>query len=179
MHNQPCLVRPTLIDLNLDELHYYPLIISMIRCDGSCITIEDPFGRLCAPNRIEDMNLKSWNPSTCACDCDKLCETGEYMKNCECIKSLVDDLVVSCDETADTPETISINPSDGINYCLIAVVLLKIVCLLLLVVIVVKYSLKRELTISYLLSQYYNDLGSSEVMLVLGGQQKIFYQQQY
>ena len=31
----------------LDELHYYPFIISLDRCDGSCNTVEDPLGRIC------------------------------------------------------------------------------------------------------------------------------------
>ena len=47
MNDQACLVRPTLIDLNLDELHYQPFIISMIRYKGSCNTVEDLFGRIC------------------------------------------------------------------------------------------------------------------------------------
>ena len=55
------------------------------------------------------------------------------------MKSLVDDLVVTCDRIADTPKSAVINPSDGINYWLIAVVLLSVACLLLLVVIVVNY----------------------------------------
>ena len=29
----------------------------------------------------------AWNPSKCACDCDKNCENGEYLKECEYIKS--------------------------------------------------------------------------------------------
>ena len=56
MNNQQCSVRPTLIDLYLEELHYYPFILSMSRCDGSCNNIEDPFGRICV--KMEDMNLK-------------------------------------------------------------------------------------------------------------------------
>ena len=78
------------------------------------------------------------NPSRCACERGKFCEIGEYMEDCECIKSLVDDLVVSCDVTADTSETISISSSNGINYCLIAAVQLEIACLLLVLVILVK-----------------------------------------
>ena len=61
MNNQPCLVRVTLIDVNLDELHYYLFVISMNRCDGSCSTVEDPFGGICVPNRMEDVNLKLFN----------------------------------------------------------------------------------------------------------------------
>ena len=34
---------------NLNELHYYPFIISMSRCNGSCNTVHDPFGRICVP----------------------------------------------------------------------------------------------------------------------------------
>ena len=39
-----------------------------------------------------------WNPSTCACECDKLCDIGQYLdyKNCVCRKSLVDKLVEKC-----------------------------------------------------------------------------------
>ena len=43
MNNQPCMVRPMLIDVNPDELHYYPYIISLDRCDGSCNNAQDQF----------------------------------------------------------------------------------------------------------------------------------------
>ena len=65
------------------------------------------------------------------------------------MKSLVDDLVVMCDEIVDETQSSIINPINGINYCLIAVVLLVTGCLLLLVVIVVKHCMKRGLTIPY------------------------------
>ena len=72
------------------------------------------------------------NPSTCVCNCDKDCGICEYLKDCECMKNLVDDLVVTCDEIEDTPESAVINPSNGTNYWLITVALLVIACLLLL-----------------------------------------------
>ena len=31
--------------MNFDEFHYYPFVISMNRSDGSCNTIEYPFGQ--------------------------------------------------------------------------------------------------------------------------------------
>ena len=80
-----------------------------------------------------------WNPSTCACEFDKDCEIDEYLKECEWVKSLIDDLVPIYDEIDDTPKSVVINPSNGINYCLIAVSLLAIACLLLLVIMIVKY----------------------------------------
>lgn len=37
------------------------IIISMNRCNRSCNTVEDPFARICVPNKIEGMNLKVFN----------------------------------------------------------------------------------------------------------------------
>ena len=45
-----------------------------------------------------------WNTSTCACECNKDWDISEYLKDCECIESLVDDLVVPYNEIVDTPE---------------------------------------------------------------------------
>ena len=57
MNNQPGMVRPALINLNPD----CPFIISMNRCYGRCNTAEDPFGRICFPNKMEEVNLKVFN----------------------------------------------------------------------------------------------------------------------
>ena len=44
-----------------------------------------------------------WNPSNCECECDKLCDVGEYFdyKNCNCKKRLIDKLVEECNESID------------------------------------------------------------------------------
>ena len=41
------------------------------------------------------------NPSNFECECDKLCDVGEYLdnKNCKCRKQLTDKLVEECTET--------------------------------------------------------------------------------
>ena len=36
-------------------------MISLGRCDGSCDTAEYPFGRICVPNKLENLNLKVFN----------------------------------------------------------------------------------------------------------------------
>ena len=36
LNDEACIVRPTLIDLNRVELKYYPFIISLDKCSGSC-----------------------------------------------------------------------------------------------------------------------------------------------
>ena len=61
MNNQPCFVRPMLIDMNPVELHYYQFIVSMKGCTGSYDTRKDPFGRICFPNKMKDVNLKVCN----------------------------------------------------------------------------------------------------------------------
>ena len=61
MNNQQWMVRPVLIDSIPDELHYYSFIISLDGCDESCNAIENLFGRICVPNKTEDLNLKAFN----------------------------------------------------------------------------------------------------------------------
>ena len=55
------MVRTMLIDLNADEFRYSPFIIRINRCNGSCNTVEDTFGRIYVPNKIEDVSLKVFN----------------------------------------------------------------------------------------------------------------------
>ena len=49
-----------------------------------------------------------WNPSNCECECDKLCDVGEYLdyKNCNCRKRLIDKLVEECNENINGNEMI-------------------------------------------------------------------------
>ena len=43
------------------------------------------------------------NPSTCSCECDKLCDVGQYLdyKNCVCRKGVVDRMVEDCINIVD------------------------------------------------------------------------------
>ena len=36
LNDEPCMVRPTLINMNLAELKYYPLMVSLNKCTGNC-----------------------------------------------------------------------------------------------------------------------------------------------
>ena len=99
----------------------------------------------------------SWNPSACACECDQDFETGEFWKNCEFMKIHVGDLIVTCDEIKETPESAPTNSRNRIVYWLIPAILLEIACLLLLVIIVVKYHIKHGLKIPRFLSNQCND----------------------
>ena len=59
INNQPCMVRPKSVGFSPDELHYYLSIISLGRFDESCNTVDDPFVRICVPNKMEDTNFKT------------------------------------------------------------------------------------------------------------------------
>ena len=36
LNNEPCMIRPTLIYFNPFESNYYPFMISLDKCNGSC-----------------------------------------------------------------------------------------------------------------------------------------------
>ena len=59
--NQPCTAIPTHTDSNPDDFYYYPFMVSLDRCDESCNTVEDLFGKICVPSKIEDVNLRNFN----------------------------------------------------------------------------------------------------------------------
>ena len=50
--------------LNLEELHYYPLMVSLNRCNGSCNTHDDLSSRIWVPKETEDVNLSGFNMIT-------------------------------------------------------------------------------------------------------------------
>ena len=92
----------TLIDLNSNEIHYYPLMVNLDSCGGRCNTVEDPFGRTYIPNEIEDVNLKvvnlikgmnesktPVNHISCECRCEvdgRKCNSKQECNNekCQC-----------------------------------------------------------------------------------------------
>ena len=53
-----------------------------------------------------------WNPSNCECECNKLCDIGEYLdyKYCNCRKRIIDKLVEECSKNINENETIDIIP---------------------------------------------------------------------
>ena len=60
LNNQQCLTQPTLINLHpieyIQGLRYYPFVVSLNRCMGSCSTLNDLSNKLCVPNKKEDLN---------------------------------------------------------------------------------------------------------------------------
>ena len=57
LNDEPCMVRPTLIDLNPVELKYYLFIISSDKCTGSC-NVFSP--KTCVPKETKYINVKAF-----------------------------------------------------------------------------------------------------------------------
>ena len=50
--------RPAIIDMNPVDLKYYPFMISLNTCTGSC-NILSP--KICVPKETKDINVKAFN----------------------------------------------------------------------------------------------------------------------
>ena len=61
MNHQECKIRTERINLNTDEPMFYPYSIKINRYKGSCNTINDPYGKICVPDQITNINVKVFN----------------------------------------------------------------------------------------------------------------------
>ena len=51
LNGEPFIVRPTLIDMNPNELKYYPFMVSLNKCTGSSNVLSP---KMCVPKETED-----------------------------------------------------------------------------------------------------------------------------
>ena len=51
LNDKPCVVRPNIIGMNPVELKYYPFMISLNKCTGSCNVLSK---KRCVPKETED-----------------------------------------------------------------------------------------------------------------------------
>ena len=93
------MVRPTIIDMNPVELKYYPFMISLNKCAGSCNVLSK---KICVPKETKYINVKAFNIITnkdeakamaenisCACKCklnSTKCNSKQKWTNktCQC-----------------------------------------------------------------------------------------------
>ena len=61
MNNQECKIRSEIINVNTNELMFYPYSIKISKCKGSCNTINDPYAKICVPDNIKNTNVKVFN----------------------------------------------------------------------------------------------------------------------
>ena len=55
------MTRPTLIDSNPAELKYYPFMISLDKCNGTCNAADVLFRKMCVQSKMKDVNFKVFN----------------------------------------------------------------------------------------------------------------------
>ena len=101
LNNEQCKIRRALIDLNPVELKYYPYLITLDECNGSCNTVTKIPYRICTPNKTENANLNVFNLITgtnetkklikpislkCKCKFDgKKCNSNQICNNDKCL----------------------------------------------------------------------------------------------
>ena len=106
LSNEPRMIRSTLIDLNPAELKYYPFMVSLDKCNGSCNAADNVSAEVCVPSQMEGIKVKVFNMIIrineakrlikhvlCECKCKFNCKIWNLNKKwnndtcqCECKK---------------------------------------------------------------------------------------------
>ena len=105
MNNQACKIRPEIVNVNSNELVFYPFSIKTSKCSGSCNNINNPYAKIYVPDSVKDLNTKVFNlmstrhikwHETCRCKCRVdacVCNNKQRWNDdkcrCEC-KELID-----------------------------------------------------------------------------------------
>ena len=61
LNNEPCVNRAIFIELDFVELSYYPYMISLEKCDGSCNAFGGLSIKVCVSSKMKDTNVKVFN----------------------------------------------------------------------------------------------------------------------
>ena len=61
LNKRPCQAQPKLVGINSNEPFYYSFTVDVNNCVGSCSIIDDPYARMCVPNKVKNMNVKVFN----------------------------------------------------------------------------------------------------------------------
>ena len=61
VNNQKCKIRPQIMNVNSNELSFYPYSVKINKCSGSCNNINDPRAKLCVPVVVKNQNVKVFN----------------------------------------------------------------------------------------------------------------------
>ena len=68
LSNQKCQIEPTFVNLNPNEysqkFHYYPIVVKLDQCVGSCNTLNDLSNKECVSNKTDNLNLNIFNMIT-------------------------------------------------------------------------------------------------------------------
>ena len=59
MNNQKCKIRAEIINVNTNEPMFYTYSITINKWKSSCNTINDSYAKICVPNIIKNINVKT------------------------------------------------------------------------------------------------------------------------
>ena len=79
LNDEPCMVKPTLINSNLFELKYKPFMISLNKCIGDCNVLSS---KIYYPKETKDINVKAFNMITNKNEAKSM--TKYITCNCKC-----------------------------------------------------------------------------------------------
>ena len=98
LNNQKCEIQPTLINSHSNEcnqeLYYYPFVVQLGKCYGSCNTLNNLCYSVCVQNKVEDLNLCVFNMITWKNESKIL--TRHI--SCECKYSLMEENVIQIND---------------------------------------------------------------------------------
>ena len=61
MSIQACKARPEIINVNSNNLVFYPFSIKTSKCSGNCNNIKMPYAKMCVSDVVKDLNIKVFN----------------------------------------------------------------------------------------------------------------------
>ena len=64
VNNKPFMARPTLIDLNIVKLIYFPLMSGLDKCSGSCNGVNELSSKIGILSETKHVNVKVFNMIT-------------------------------------------------------------------------------------------------------------------
>ena len=75
------MARSTLIDLSPVELKYYPFIVSLDKCSGSCNPGNDLSIKICVSSKTKDLIIKAFNMITYRNEAKTLAKHISFISN--------------------------------------------------------------------------------------------------
>ena len=81
LKNQQCKVRPKVADINSNNPIFYAFSIKVNKCNGNCNNINDPYARICVPDKVKNLNAKVFNLMTLTNERRHI----EWHETCKCI----------------------------------------------------------------------------------------------
>ena len=64
LNDEPCMLRPTVFNLNPVKLKYYPLMVSLDKYSGSCKSGSHLSTKICVLSKTKGTHIKAFNMTT-------------------------------------------------------------------------------------------------------------------